>query len=162
MARKVAFAGGVLASVGVILGVWFQQWTFEVPTNPIGQAMRVSQLLVTHLSAVFMLTGAVVMALSILIAGTGYLPVRGHPTLLLWSGLGLTLTSLIIDIGVGSVLMNEGLAPMMLAGLNIALTIRWVGGTLMGFWLTGLLTERAASRVPGYDDLAAKGRARAV
>lgn len=151
VARKVAFAGVALASLGVFLGMWSLQWTFAVPMNPMDQATRVAMILVTHLSASFMLVGAVVIALSILIASTGYLPVRGHPALLVWTGLGLTLASVIVEIGISPVLSNQSYAPLMLGALNIGLTMRWVGGTLLGLWLTGLLTERVASRAQTHD-----------
>jgi hypothetical protein len=160
MVRKVAVAGVVLAGVGVILGVSSQQMTFAVPMTLMDQVVRLAQVLFIYLSAVLMPAGAVMIALSVLVAATGYLPVRGHPALLVWSALGFILVSVIVEAGILALLLNEDHSPMMLALLDVALVIRWVGGTLLGLWVTGLLMARAEPMVQKHDGSATSAQPR--
>ena len=172
MVRKVAVAGLVLAGVGVILGVLSQQMTFAVPMTLMDQDVRLAQVLSIHLSAVLMPAGAVMIALSVLVAATGYLPVRGHPALLVWTALGFILASVIVEAGidallleirdppVGSDSLNEYHSPVMPALLDVALVIRWVGGTLLGLWVTGLLMARAEPMVQEHEGSATSAQPR--
>lgn len=172
MVRKVAVAGVVLAGVGVILGVVSQQMTFAVPMTLMDQVVRLAQVLSIHLSAVLMPAGAVMIALSVLVAATGYLPVRGHPAVLVWTALGFILVSMVIDAGIdallleirdppaGSVSLTEDRSPVMAALLDIAFVIRWVGGTLLGLWVTGLLMARAEPMVQEHDESATSAQPR--
>lgn len=144
MVRRVATIGLLVAVVGILLSVPWRSTGPAAPGTPLDHAGFVLLGLLPQVGTLLLTVGVVMLALAILTRTTGRLPLRDHPVSLVWIGVSLWLGAVLLGLVV-SALLPATAYPAVLVGLNVALLLQAVGGTVLGLWLTGLLVDRGTA-----------------
>lgn len=143
MGRRVATVGLGVAGLGLVLTLWWLVLPgLARPRASLSWGVRGALELAPLFGSLLLPTGAVMLALGLLIGITGRVPVHAPPLLLMWSGLLLWVLAPIVELGVLSSLPPNSAAQVV--GYPVTSTLEVVGGALAALWLTGRVVGRGA------------------
>lgn len=100
-------------------------------------------------ASVILMTGAALLAFAVLLALTGQLPVLGHRTSLLTSGLGAWVLALVVEsvlVGLTVTGPTAGIAWPGVVLLDLGFALRTGAAVLLALWVVGLLTPEGRRR----------------
>ncbi|WP_154402077.1 hypothetical protein [Ornithinimicrobium cavernae] len=160
MVRTVAVVGVLLAVLGVVAETLAFRYVFSGQAydlwgswgrNLFGLGQITISLCVT--------VGVVLLAVALVMAFTGRAPGWGTSPAALWSGVGLIVAAVLLEVAVTRVLLpglnGTGQETLFLAAQSFWGVVRMVGSVLIGLSLAGLLTATAprARRAPAQAPL---------
>lgn len=160
MGRRVAIVGLGLIAVGLVAAVLWRPPMVQAPGLPGDHAVAFLLGLVPALASFAGAVGAVMLAIAVLTLVTGQPPVREHPRLLLWAGLGSWFVAFVPE----SLLLSGGTTgPVwpLLTVVHLSFALKLTGAALVALWLAGLLTSRGPAGAPSLSAAAGFPRTRA-
>lgn len=160
MGRKIALVGALLVASGIVVLNAFVVPPMVDPFTPMGRGVNYLLWFAPMVASLVMATGAVMLALAVLVALTGWLPVRELPrSVLLW-GVGAWVLSALVETVVLRATLGAGMPGFGRAGLvlgQLSLVLQLGAATLLALWSVGLLAPETRtghrSELPVEDDL---------
>lgn len=163
MGRKIALAGALLVASGIAVLTAFVRAPLTAPVTPMSRGVTYLLGFVPMAASLVLATGAVMLALAVLVVITGRLPVRGPVGALLLCGLG----AWVLAIAVETVLIPSTMAGSMMTGVvraglvlsQISVVLQLGAATLLGLWGVGVLAPQ--TRPGQVADLSVEDESRA-
>lgn len=161
MGRKIALVGALLVASGIAVLNAFVVPPMTGAVTPMGRGFDYLLWFVPMIASLVLATGAVMLALAVLVAVTGRLPVRGLPRALLLWGVGAWMVSVVVETVLlramvsGAVPSGPTWTGLVLSQFSFVLQLG--AASLLALWSVGLLAPEAGrghrSALPVEDEL---------